>query len=254
MFVRKQGFPSKREIVICRITKIYPNSASAQLIEYGKEGMIYVSEVASRWVRDIREFLKEKQFVVCRVMRVDGDHIELSAKRVYKEDSGRKLNEFKRENKAEKMFELSAKSLKKNLEQAYNEIGTRVEEEFGSLTKLFETALRKPELLKAKGIPQTWIRAITEIAKKKLVEKTYEARAELNLICYKPDGVRVIKNVISKNVPQELEIKYISAPKYVLTGRGKNHKQVKMLVEQTAERIAKDINNQNGEASFRIVE
>lgn len=252
--MRKSGLPSRNEIVVCRIEKIYPNSVSAQLVEYGKNGMIHVSEVAKRWIRDIREFVRENQIVACRVMRVEGEHIELSIKRVYREDSGRKLNEFKREGKAEKMLELAAKDIKKTLDQAYDDIGREVEDGFGSLTKLFETAIKKPDLLKAKGIPQAWIKTITEIAKKKFVEKIYEARAELSLICYRPDGVNVIRDVVSKNIPDDMVIKYISAPKYILSSSGKNHKQISMLVEETANKITREINRQDGDCSFRMLE
>ncbi len=252
--MRKQGLPSRNEIVICRVEKIYPNSVSVQLVEYGKKGMVHVSEVASKWVRNIREFLKENQLVVCRVMKVEDDHIELSVKRVYREDASRKLNEFKREGKAEKMLELSAKSMKKTLEQAYNEIGNSIEDAFGSLTKLFETAVKNPALLKAKGIPQAWIKPITETAMKKFAEKTYTAKAELSLVCYSPNGVKVIKDVISKTVPEGLNIKYISAPKYMLSGEGKNYKQIKMLVEETAGAVVKKINRHGGECSFRMLE
>jgi translation initiation factor 2 subunit 1 len=252
--MRKSGLPSRNEIVVCRIEKIYPNSVSAQLVEYNKNGMIHVSEVAKRWIRDIREFVRENQIVACRVMRVEGDHIELSIKRVYREDSGRKLNEFKREGKAEKMLELAAKDIKKTLDQAYDEIGNEVEEEFGSLTKLFETAVKKPELLKAKGIPQAWLKTITETAKKKFVEKTYEARAELSLVCYRPDGVNIIRNVVSRITPDDMVIKYISAPKYVLASSGKNHKKIRMSVEETADRITKEINKQDGDCSFKMLE
>ena len=59
--MRKSGIPRRWEIVICQITKINPNSAFAKLVEYDKTGMIHVSEVASGWVRDIREFLRENQ-------------------------------------------------------------------------------------------------------------------------------------------------------------------------------------------------
>ena len=102
--MKKKGSPSRGELVICRIRKIYPNSVTAELTEYGMTGMIHVSEVASRWVRNIREFLKENQYVICRVIGVDGESIQLSAKRVRYEEKTARMNEFKRERKAEKLL------------------------------------------------------------------------------------------------------------------------------------------------------
>ena len=51
--MRKQGSPRKYELVVCKIVKIFPNSALAELLEYNKKGMIHVSEVALRCVKDI---------------------------------------------------------------------------------------------------------------------------------------------------------------------------------------------------------
>ena len=248
--MRKSGTPERNELVICKVLKIYPNSVLAKLIEYDKTGMIHVSEVASRWVRNIREFLKENQYVVCRVMRIEGDSIALSVKRVHREQTSSKLNEFKRERKAEKMLELVAKKLNKTLDEAYDEIGFRLQDEIGSLSKSFDVAVKNPDLLKQKGIPKNWRDAMTEIAQKGYTEKEYEIIANLKLICYESDGIEIIKNTLSKVKDKDIEIRYISAPDYQLIGRGKNVKQLQSSVEENAEMVVKEINRQNGECSF----
>ncbi len=252
--MKKIGMPSYGELVVCKITKIHPNSAFAKLIEYDKTGMIHVSEVASRWVRNIREFLKENQYVICRVMKIEGDHILLSVKRVARDQANRKLSEFKRERKAEKMLELVGKEKGKSLEEVYKEIGHRLQDSFGSLSKSFEIALKSPELLKSKGIPHNWIDSLIKIAKKSYVEKTYEIKARLKLVCYRPDGINVIKKALSRvRDSKYIDVKYISAPVYVLTGQGNDHKKLEADVEAVAEEIIKEINQNQGEASFELV-
>jgi len=251
--MKKQGYPERGELVVCKIVKLYPNSAFAKLIEYDKTGMVHVSEVASRWVRDIREFLKENQYVVCRVMYVDKESISLSIKRVRKEQANSKLNEFKRERKAEKMLELAGKSLKKSLDEAYKEIGHKLQDEFGSLTKAFEIALKNPDLFK-KRVPKVWIDALTDIAKKKYIEKTYKVSAELKLMCYEPNGIDVIKDVLSHARNKDIEIRYISTPNYLIIGNGKSYKEVESMVEGTCKNIVKEIGKNNGEGNFKIIE
>ena len=248
--MRKSGKPNSGELVICRITKIYPNSAFAQLIEYKKSGMIHVSEVAKRWVKNIREFLKENQYVVCRVLRVD-DQISLSVKRVRREEAARKLNEFKRERRAEKMLELAGRVLKKSLDHAYNEIGYKLQDEFGSLAKAFETAVKNPVLLKEKGIPKKWADALTETARKTYIEKTYEVRAVLKLICYQPNGIDIIKKALAQ--AKGFEIKYTSAPNYLMVGKGKSYRDVQASVQKTAQDIVDEVNSKKGEAGFELV-
>jgi translation initiation factor 2 subunit 1 len=250
--MRKKGLPERGELVICKIKNINPNSAFAEMIEYGKVGMIHVSEVAKRWVRDIREFLKENQHVVCRVMYIEGDNVSLSVKRVHPKDARRKLNRFKKERKAEKMLELVAKKLKKTMDQAYEEIGFELQETFGSLDKAFELALKNPGLLKSKKIPEKWITAMVEIAKKSYAEKTYELKGNLKLICYQPNGIDVIKKALSG--VKDFEVKYISSPNYLITGKGKNFKELETKMLETSEKVMKEVRRSGGEAEFELIE
>lgn len=250
--MKKSGMPRRGELVMCRIAKINPNSAFAKLTEYDKTGMIHVSEVAKKWVKDIREFVKENQYVVCKVIGVDDRGISLSIKRVWREEARAKFNEFKKERKAEKMLELVARAMGKPPEEAWEQLGRKVEDEFGSLIKAFEVAVKNPDLFKAKGIKGPWAEKFIEVAVKKHKEKEYEIKASLRLVSYRPDGVEVIKMALKRAV-EGLEVKYISAPNYLLVGRGKDPKRLEALVRERAEEIAKDIQKSQGEASFEIV-
>ncbi|MBI4020564.1 MAG: hypothetical protein HY367_04485 [Candidatus Aenigmarchaeota archaeon] len=253
--MRKFGNPYVGELVICQILKLHPNSAVARMIEYNKAGLIHVSEVASRWVRDIREFLKENEYVVCKVVGVEGETISLSIKRVHKTESDRKLGEFKRERKAEKMLELAAKALGKDLEAAYKEVGRDILEEFGSLTKLFDLAVKSPELLEQR-LPKKWFDAISEIARKSIEDKVYAVTGELRVTCYRPDGIEVIKAALLKarGRHKDIEIKYISTPLFLLTGKGKNYKTLASSMDSMAEEIMKEIRQNKGEGSFKLKE
>jgi translation initiation factor 2 subunit 1 len=252
--MRKQGMPRRNEVVVCRVVKIFPNSAFAELIEYKRRGMIHVSEVALKWVKDIREFIKEKQYVVCRVMKVDGNDISLSVKRVRKEEGDRKLAEFKRERKAEKMLELLAKKKKKSLDDAYKEVGYDLEEEFGSLNKAFEFAIKNPDLLQSKVGKNPWLDDIIEMAKKSYSEKVYTVKANMNLICYTPDGIETIKKALKKAGESGVDVQYVSAPKYVISAKGKNFRDVKEKVVNAAEAVSNEINGTKGTCEFKLVE
>ncbi len=247
----KERLPKDGELVVCRIIRINPHSAIAQILEYETTGLIHVSEVASRWVRDIRDFIKENQYVVCRVLEARPEGVSLSLKRVHREDTVRKLNEFKREKRSEKLLEMAGKSLDKTLEQTKHEIGDRVIEEFGSFTKLFEMSLKTPELLKSKGLPDKWIEAIVDTARKNYAEKTFIVKGRLKLMTHDPEGVELIRKALLKAKKQGLEIQYISAPNYVLVGQGKNYREVENKVRAIGEEIVKDF-NKHGEASFEL--
>ncbi len=250
--MRKRGMPERDEMVVCEVTRINPNSAFAKLLEYNKTGMIHVSEVAKRWVRDIREFVKERQLIVCKVTRVDDRDISLSIKKVNKNQADRRLQEFKRERNAEKFLVQIGKQFKKNLDETYDEIGYELEDKFGSLNKTFDIALRNPDLFSEKGIDKKWADAIVEIAKKNFVEKTYDITAKLTLRSFAPNGTEVIQSVLKDAADKGLDVKYISAPKYQITSSGKDIKTVREQVESACESIVSAIEGSDGEASFTI--
>lgn len=92
--VKRKGFPSEGEVVLITVKNITPYSALCSLNEYpGKEGMIHVSEVSGKWVRDIKKFVKQNKQYAAKVIRVDEikGHINLSFKRLSKK-SKRKEN------------------------------------------------------------------------------------------------------------------------------------------------------------------
>ena len=250
--MKKSGMPREGEVVICRVSSINPNSVFARIEQYDKEGMIHVSEVASRWVRDIREFVRENQMVVCRVTRIDGDHISLSLKRVSREEAASRLNEFKREKKSEKLLELAAKEMGMKLDKAYDDIGNDLVETFGSLTKAFDIASKGAEMLLKHGINKEWANALAGVAAKSKTAKDYELKVMMELVSYKPDGVDVVKGVLSK-LPGGVEVKYISAPKYLLIKKGADRKAMEAELLKAAGSVVEDVRKSGGHGSFRII-
>ena len=170
--VRKASkFPVPGELVTGRISRVNPYSAFVKLDEYpGVEGMIHISEVARKWIKDIRTFVKEGQQVVVKVMRVDEQkgHVALSLKRVSKNEADAKLKEIKREQRAEKMLGMTAREMGMELDKAYDEIGFKLQEEFGEMWSGFQKALTPEgkEMLKKRGIPDKWIEAMGKVAEK----------------------------------------------------------------------------------------
>jgi len=250
--VKKSGMPREGEVVICRVSSVNPNSVFARIEEYDKEGMIHVSEVASRWVRDIREFVRENQMVVCRVTRIDGDHISLSIKRVSREEAASRLNEYKREKKSEKLLELTAKEMGMKLDKAYDEIGNDLIETFGSLTKAFDMAAKGAEVLLKHGVKKDWAKALAEVAAKSKTAKGYETKAMLELVSYRPDGVDAIKAALSK-LPKDVEVKYISAPRYLLVKKGTDRRLMEAELEKAAASVVEELKRSSGSGSFKIV-
>ncbi len=68
----KKEYPEEGELVVGTITKVQGFGAFVTLDEYpNKEGFIHISEIATGWVKRIRNLVSEKQKVVCKVVHVD---------------------------------------------------------------------------------------------------------------------------------------------------------------------------------------
>jgi translation initiation factor 2 subunit 1 len=217
--------------------------------------MIHISEVSGKWVRDIKKFVKPNKTYVAKVLRLDEKkgHINLSLKRVPKIDKTRKMQAYKREQKAEKMLEKIAKKQKLTLDKVYDEVGFKLQEQFGDMFSAFEIASKDPEKLKKRGIPEKWVKVIHEIAKKSIRTKKRKIKAELNVKFFTGDGVDKTKNFLTNLTNKyAVNIKYISAPKYsveIISDDPKNAQ--KNLEKQLTDEISKI---KDGEASFKIVE
>ena len=98
MLFKKQGFPEESESVLCTVTSVQYHSVFVDIDEYGKSGMIHISEVSPGRMRNIRDFVKEGKKIVCKVLRINEEkgYIDLSLRRVNESEKRRKIDDIKK--------------------------------------------------------------------------------------------------------------------------------------------------------------
>jgi len=255
---KKGEWPEKREIILGTVTRVNPFSAFVSLDEYeNKEGMVHISEVAGKWVRDIRKFVKVGQKVVAIVMRIDKEknHITLSLKRVRKYDAEKKMRDYKAEIKAEKMLNILAEKNKMSLDKVYEEIGYPLQEIFGEAFKAFQMSLTDKgyNTLIKKGVPKKWADQIKEVAEEQMELKEIALKASLELKSYECDGINIIKKILQDAKKKyDVEIKYISAPTYSLILKTKDAKAGEKKLKEVGQEIVSKIKEQNGEGILKV--
>ena len=78
-------WPELGEFLVCTITTVKQNGVYVDLDGYpGREGFVFIGEVASGWVKNIRSVVREGQRVVAKALKVrrDKKSVELSIKSV----------------------------------------------------------------------------------------------------------------------------------------------------------------------------
>lgn len=253
--VKKIGMPDVGDNVIVTVKNITPNSAVCSLDEYqNKEGMIHVSEIAGKWVRDIKKFVKVGKQYVAKVINVDREKqfVFLSLKRLSKRDKERKMQEFKKEQKAEKMLEIIAKRKGVSLSKAYEEFGYKLQEIYGDMYVGFEQMLKMPERLVQKGMTKEWVDLAFEVVKENTQKKEVKIKGEIRLKFYGPDGLKRIKEVLGElNNKYKFDIKYISAPRYSVEIKTDNPKVAQNELEKKVMDVLSKV--KDGEAEFEIL-
>lgn len=259
--VKKQGLPKWGELVFCTITRITPFAAWCTLDEYEYEGqpvegMIHISEVAGKRVKDIRDFVKPNRQYVTKVVRINYQkgHINLSIKRVSKYDKRQKVESFRKGKRAENILERAAKGLNKTLDQAYEDVGHKLQEQFGDMFSAFEQENESPGTLAEAGISKKWIDALTEIIKVNFKKKKVTIKAKLQVSSTEPDGVEHVRKVLS-NLEKETEaaVTYISAPTYRIQVETLDPKTAEKDLKLALDKAMEQIKKAGGEGRYKII-
>ncbi len=255
--VRKRSrLPRVGELVIGTVKKVFDYGAYLNLDEYGgKEAYLPWSEVSSKWVRNIKDFVKEGQKVVVKVIRVDRrkEHIDVSMKRVNTTEQRRKMLQFKRAQRSEKLLEIAAKKIGKTLDDAYKEAGWPLEEYYGEIfAGLEEAAYRGPEALRDAGVSEEWIQPLMEEVKKHIKVKKVRIRGVLTVWTTANDGVEKVRKVLEEplmkiEIPPDTGVRIytIGAPKYRVEVSSVDYKKAEKVLSSyvsAAQRLAKRAN------------
>lgn len=254
MVRRKNQWPDEGELIVGTVHKVLNYGAFANLEEYqGKEAFIHISEVSSGWVKNIRDYVRENQKIVARVLRVNPKkgHVDVSMKRIREDQRTKKIQSWKIEQKAEKFLELAAKSMDKNLDMAYDEVGYLMIDRFGDIYGAFESSAEEGEsVLINEGVSEEWAQAITKIAKKNITPPEVQITGYVDIKSYAPDGVEIIKKALETAEEDNIVIQCVGAPRYRLIVKSTDYIQAEKDLKEAAEKCIEVVEASEGEGTF----
>lgn len=249
-------YPEDGELVVCTVSGVKNFGAFVTLDEYdGKEGFIHVRDVATGWVKYIRDYVREGQKIVCKVLAVDSSkgHIDLSLKQVNEHQKREKIQAWKNEKKAEKLLELVAAKLEKKPDEFYDECGPELVDAYGSLYAAFEEAALNSKGFKKELGKKKWVEAFAEVASENIQPPKVEIVALLELTCPDSMGVVHIRNAIldeSTSEKAEINIRYMGAPRYRVEVSAVDYKTAEDELKKHFESINKKITSCGGRAKL----
>lgn len=241
--VEKKEFPEEGELVLCTVEKILGTTVFARLEDYGKSGVIVISEVAPGRIRNIRDYVSPGKKIVCKVLRVDTvkSHIDLSLRRVSLRDRREILESYTKERSA--LAILSRALPKQQLETTIQ----KIKSSYPSVFAFFQEIRARPQLLQQLGLEKTQAEQITQLIKERIKAKIVSVKAKLRISC--PEGVTALKSALAIKEPG-IAITYISAPRYLIKAEASSYKEASQKLRAAYEKVSAAIKKVGGEAEL----
>ncbi len=216
------------DVVLCTVDRIAGTTVFVK-IEGNGEGSIIFSEIAPGRIRNIRSYVVPKKKIVCKVLRISKNQIELSYRRVTQDERKEILSKHKKE----KSYENMLKSILGN-EKAKSTISKIKEKD--NLYDFFQTAKEQPnaldKIMGKKDSEKILKILLEEKPKTKKVKKTIKLKTK------DENGLDLIKNVLG-DFSSSIDIIYLSGGKYSLEKESENIKKADQLLQDILQKIEK---------------
>src|SRR3989338_1161181 len=193
-----ETYPEKDELVVIKLTKVLAYGAFASLEEYQRlAGFIHISQVASSWVKNIRNHVKENQIKVAQVLAVDPEkkQVDLSLTKVSDSLQKQKLEEWKQSKRAAKLLGFLAKQKKVKEDAVMNDVGLQLEEKYGTVMDGLRAYLTEGE--KAFDcLPEKWAKPLGKLVEENIKLQEKNIKGEMKISSAKGNGADAIRDAL----------------------------------------------------------
>jgi translation initiation factor 2 subunit 1 len=257
--MKYSGWPDPGELVVGRIEEIEDFGVFVDLLEYeDKEGLCHISEVASGWIKNVRDHVSEGQTVVAKVLEVDEDaqQIDLSIKDVNDHQRKDKIQDWKNEQKADNWMGIAYGE--DIADEKYAAIANELLAEFGSMYEGFEqAAIHGEEALADTDLSDEEVEALVETARENVSVPFVNVTGYVDLECPDAAGVDVIKEALQAaegngDIPDEvdLEVTYVGAPEYRIRVQAPDYKTAESELEESGRRASAVVEDHGGTGHY----
>lgn len=207
------------DVILCTVDRIIGTTVFLKIEDTNKEASMTFSEVSPGRIRNIRDFVVPKKTIVCKILKIQGDLIEVSLRRV----TPKETKEVMEQHNFEKSYKAIIKSvLKEKSQETIDKI-----KEKSKIYEFLEDAKENPSQLK-KIVGEENAQKILEILKIQK-KKTVIVKKEIHFSTNKSNGIEIIKRILKHE--DQIQSKYIAAGKYSI-----------MSEEETAKKAGQKIN------------
>lgn len=254
-------FPEVEDVVMVNVRSIAEMGAYVHLLEYNNiEGMILLSELSRRRIRSINKLIRVGRSECVVVIRVDKDkgYIDLSKRRVSSEEIAKCEEKFAKAKCVNSILRHVAELLKyetdEQLEELYMKTAWFYDRKYkktGASYEAFKHAVATPEILDELELDEETKKVLVNNIKRRLTPQAVKIRADLEVACYKYEGVDAVKKALKTGLELSTEdmpikINLIAPPLYVMTTQTLERADGLTLLTQAIEKIKECIEECGG--------
>jgi len=250
--------PEIGELVIGVVNRIERYGVYVDLVEYpGWEGFVHISEISLKWVRNIRDYLRERQREVFKVLRMNKDakQADVSLRRVSKKERTQKLLEWKRTQRVMRVLHLLAERSGRSSEEINSMLVEPAAKRNLALYDVFLEILDSGKLPAWMKLDEELSRLLLELIRKEIKLKKIVLKATLKLLIATGNGVEVIRRAIREGLKaagkgEKVSITAIGSPRYLIRVEADEESRARELLERVAERCMEIVRDAGGKAEL----
>lgn len=252
--------PEAGDLVIGLVKKIERYGAYVDLLEYpGWEGLVHVSEISLKWVRNIRDYLREGQREVFKVLRINAaaKQADVSLRRVTQKEREWKLLEWKRRQKVERVISLLAERSGKTIDELKEMIVEPAKKRELSLYDAFVEAIENGKLPEWMKLDEEMAQSLIKIINQEIKLKRVALKGTLILTVPSGNGVEIIRKAVEHGLKiagrgETISITTIGPPRYMIKVEAEDEERARELLERAASQCIKIAQEAGGKGALEI--
>ncbi len=252
--------PRAGDLVVGVVRRIERYGAYLDLVEYpGWEGLVHISEISLKWIRNIRDYLRENQREVFKVLRVNvnAKQADVSLRRVSQKERESKMLSWKRKQRLVRILRLLSEKSGKPEEELRKLVVEPAMKRGLSLYNVFLEAVEEGKLPSWMKLSKELSQQLLQLVKQEIKLKQAIVYGILIMSVPSGDGVEVIRKAVKRGLKtvrrgERVSITTIGAPKYLIKVEAEDQESGRKLLEKVAETCLSVVKEAGGRGELQL--
>jgi translation initiation factor 2 subunit 1 len=251
--------PAVDELVVGLVKRVEKYGVYLDLLDYpGWEGFVHVSEISLKWIRNIRDYLKEGQRDVFRVLRIDPAtrQADVSYRRVSQKEREDKMRLWKRKQRLLRVLKLLSERSGRSEEELKKLIVEPALERGLSLYNVLLDALEEERLPEWMKLDEDLAKLLMEVISQEIKIREVTVQGVLIMMVPGGNGVEVIRRAVRHGLEaakkEDVTITTMGAPRYLISVRTEDVESGRKIIERVAEACLAVIREAGGKGELQL--